>query len=132
MVVKRKYFKSRLNDTKNAKNPDGTYEPNPKEPTTEAEANLVSSLADDGLNEQRLNYDRRHYPVLDLDFPCELVPSSTPGKFHLYMDKEVTWLLYQPVLTAMAAAGILEPGYVGASIAAGATFVRKKGIKKDV
>lgn len=124
--MKRKFFKA---DAADLDDPDYLNSVN-REETTEDKANLVSSISDDIYNEQRLNYDIRHLPVLDLDFPCQLIPSSTPGKFHLYMDKEVTWLQYANVLTAMAAAGLLEPGYVGASIAAGATFVRKPGVYK--
>lgn len=123
---RRKYFKALLPD-------DPNYLPNlGREEVPEAQANLISSLADDNYNSTRLDYDKRHYPILDLDFPCELIPSSTEGKFHLYMNKEVTWLQYQNVLTAMAAAGLLEPGFVGASIAAGTTFLRKPGVYKIV
>lgn len=76
------------------------------------EADVVSSLGLDGS----------HYPVLDLDFPCELRPSETPGHFHLYIDTAVEWEKYVVVLEAMGAAGLLEPGYVTASIDRGATY----------
>jgi hypothetical protein len=125
-MMKRKFFKA---DADDLNDPDYLNSVK-REETTEDKANLVSSIMDDEYNMMRLNYDIRHAPVLDLDFHCDLVPSSTPGRFHLFMDKEVNWLHYIPVLTAMAAAGLLEPGYVGASIAAGATFVRKPGVRK--
>lgn len=41
------------------------------------EPNCVGSL---------LAYGKLHAPTLDVDFPCELVPSSTPGHFHRYID----------------------------------------------
>lgn len=81
-----------------------------------AEANLIASLCDDGL----------HMPVIDLDIPCRLVPSRTPGHHHLYIDQPITWDAFVPILDAMAAAGLVEYGYVNASKARGTTFVRWK------
>lgn len=72
-----------------------------------------------------------HRPVLDIDFPAKLVPSSTPGKFHLYLDKPMTWPVYEKLLTALADAGIIEPGYANASIDRMATFVRLPWVKKE-
>lgn len=66
----------------------------------------------------------KHAPVLDLDFPAMLVPSSTPGHFHLYLDKVMTWPEYEQLLEALEVAHVLEPGYVSASRARRATFVR--------
>ena len=72
----------------------------------------------------------RHAPVLDLDFPCELLPSSTPGHFHLVMDINIPWDKYVKVLTAMADAGMLEGGYVDASIQRGYTSIRLPWVKR--
>jgi hypothetical protein len=127
--IERKYFKALLSG-------DPGYDPDnhDREEVKEEDANLISSIAlyEYYDRDDRQSFLTTHFPVLDLDFPCELVPSTTLGKFHLYMDKKVTWLAYQNVLTAMAEAGLLEPGYVAASIAAKATFVRKKGVFKVV
>lgn len=71
-----------------------------------------------------------HAPVLDIDFEARLVPSSTPGHYHLYLDKAVEWDAYERFLRAAADAGILQEGYVNASIERRATFVRKPGVKK--
>lgn len=89
------------------------------------EANLVSSLVTDS--------DNRHRPVLDLDFPAKLIESSTPGHFHLYLNHEMSWEHYKLLLETMATVGILEEGYVRASVAEDrqATFVRLPWIKKD-
>lgn len=100
----------------------------PKQPddrveVTEREANLVSS---------QLQNSDFHMPILDFDFECELIPSSTPGHFHFYINKEISWPEYMAVLTSLAAAGLLEVNYVQASIARRATFVRKPGILKVV
>lgn len=91
----------------------------------ESEANLVSSRVDiEGV-------ENIHAPVLDIDLAAELVPSSTPGHFHLYIDKLMTWEKYEKLLYALRDCGVISKGYVGASIARGATFVRKKGVKKN-
>lgn len=71
-----------------------------------------------------------HRPVLDLDFPARLVPSTTPGHFHLYLDIDLGWDDYQWLLSVMAEVGILEKGYVGAAIERGATHVRLPWVKK--
>lgn len=71
-----------------------------------------------------------HKPVLDLDFPCKLVPSSTPGHFHLYMDCDLSWPQYKKLLTVLAEVGIIETGYLQASIERGYTAVRLPWIKK--
>lgn len=71
-----------------------------------------------------------HRPVLDLDFPAHVVPSSTPGHGHLYLDKVLTWSQYVKLLEVLAEVGILEPGYVQASIAREFTSVRLPWVKK--
>lgn len=81
---------------------------------TEEEANLVSSLTANGL----------HAPVLDLDYPCRLVPSRTPGHFHLYLDVEITWTRYMLALWGLSAAGLIEGGFFRAAMRRGATFAR--------
>lgn len=71
-----------------------------------------------------------HMAVLDIDVPAALVPSSTPGKHHLYISTLMDWETYERLLDAMADAGILEPGYVGASKARGFTAVRLPWVVK--
>jgi hypothetical protein len=72
-----------------------------------------------------------HTVVLDIDMEAKLVPSSTEGHYHLYIDKTMGWDKYVRLLEALAEAGILEPGYVGASIARGFTAVRLPWVKKE-
>lgn len=71
-----------------------------------------------------------HRPVLDIDVPAQLIPSSTPGHFHLYLDVEVEHEAYMGLLDALATVGILEPGYVSASKERGYTAVRLPWVKK--
>lgn len=83
-------------------------------------ANLVSSLCDDG----------RHMPVLDIDLPCRLVPSSTLGHFHLYIDVPMEQEPYLRLVDALAEAGIVQKFYAEAARLRGATFVRPPWVTK--
>lgn len=86
------------------------------------DANLVSSA---------LEGDGMHAPVLDLDFPCALVPSSTPGHYHLYLDKVMPWDEYGQLLWALRAAGVLQSGFVAAAISREQTMVRLPWVRKS-
>lgn len=88
--------------------------------TNKDRANLVSSATPLGT----------HLPVLDIDFPVRAVPSTTPGHFHLYIDKELTPGQYDLLLTTLRDIGIIEPGFYNAWKARGMTMVRKPGEKK--
>jgi hypothetical protein len=81
----------------------------------EDEANLVSS--------RELGSDM-HRPVIDIDFPCSLVPSGTPDHFHLYLDKPMTWRAYKRLLAELYKTGIVEKGFYELSVKRGASFVR--------
>lgn len=78
------------------------------------EADLISSKVSGGW----------HQPVLDIDYGAQLVPSSTEGHFHLYLNQIVPWDKYVAALEAMADAGMIQKGFAEASIRRGATFVR--------
>lgn len=71
-----------------------------------------------------------HRPVLDIDFPVHVEPSSTEGHFHLYLDKPLRWDQYKRLLTALSIAGIIEPGYERVSVAREYTAVRLPWVKK--
>jgi hypothetical protein len=81
------------------------------------DANLITSLTEDG----------RHAPVLDLDFGASLVPSTTEGHWHLYLDKTMTWRQYRRLLKALGRAGVLERGFVKFSLRRKFSAVRKPG-----
>ncbi|MFY1688195.1 hypothetical protein [Plantactinospora sp. WMMB782] len=83
-------------------------------------ANLITSMVS----------GRMHKPVIDLDLPARLVPSSTEGHFHLYIDQAVPWEAYVKLLEALADAGLVEPGYVRSSIARGFSAVRPPWVRK--
>lgn len=88
-----------------------------------ADANVVSSH----FGGVRSDF---HRPVLDIDFPAALVPSTTPGHFHLYLDRALSWEDYEKLLRVLGEVGILEPGYVNVSIERKHTAVRVPWIRK--
>lgn len=88
------------------------------------EANLITSESG------RIEWTGKHRPVLDIDFPAALIPSTTEGHFHLFLDKELEWETYRKLLKALAEAGIIEQGYADAAIANKKTAVRLPWIRK--
>lgn len=84
-------------------------------------ANLVSSA---------LEGNHWHAPVLDIDFPVSVVPSSTPGHFHLYIDAPMGWEVYRTLLEALRDAGILQWGFVENSIIQKQSSLRVPWVRK--
>jgi hypothetical protein len=70
-------------------------------------------------------------PSFRLIVSAELVPSSTPGHFHLYLDAELAWEDYRRLLEAMTLAGLVERGYYDISCVQQMTLLRKPGIRKS-
>lgn len=89
-------------------------------------AEAVSSLLEDDP------YVPRHTIALDLDVPAALIPSSTPGHSHLYIDVALTWNDYKRLLILLGELEVLEEGYVRASLARRATFLRLPWIRKGM
>lgn len=85
------------------------------------DANLVSS---------RLENSDFHCPALDLDLPCALIPSSTTGHYHLYLDHPMEWRAYKKLLLALRDAGILEDGFVNCSIDRKQSCLRPPWVRK--
>jgi hypothetical protein len=65
-----------------------------------------------------------HMPVIDLDLPCRLIPSGTPGHFHLYIDQAIPFSYYTKMLDAMAEAGVVQWGFADATRERGYGSVR--------
>jgi hypothetical protein len=55
--------------------------------------------------------EKSHKVLLDLDVPAQLVPSSTEGHSHLYIDVSAPWEKIEALLDAMVGVGAVEPGY---------------------
>ena len=88
-------------------------------------------LITSAISPQRVGHRSMHMPVLDIDYPVHVVPSSTPGHYHLYLNQPVSWEHYLTVLSALADAGLIERGYHEASRRQGMTTVRLPWIKKE-
>mgnify|MGYP006949394450 CR=1 FL=1 len=102
---------------------DGPIEEKRPEVAVIEDADIVTS--------EMTNRPGYHRPVLDIDMPVKVVPSSTSGHFHLFIDKELSWKRYRKLLKALVAAGIIEWGYLGASEERGFTGVRLPWKKKE-
>lgn len=85
------------------------------------EALLVGSMCEDG----------KHAPVLDIDFPAKLIPSTTEGHFHLYLDKKMSWWKYRIMLYVLYRVGIIEKGFYRVAMNNKQTFVLRPGIDKN-
>lgn len=71
---------------------------------------------------------RLHRPCIDIDFPARLVPSSTEGHFHLYLDGcLIPHDKYMYLLAALASCGVISEGYLKHSTERGGTAVRMPG-----
>jgi hypothetical protein len=89
------------------------------------EANLISSIVyDDGETVI-------HNPVLDVDIPMWIVPSTNPFHYHLVIDRAMTPEDYDKLLNVLVEVGILEKGiYELQWKQQGATFIRPPWVKK--
>lgn len=89
-------------------------------PATFDGANLVSSML--------LNC--KHAPLLDLDVPHRVVPSSTEGHSHLYIDVQMPWWRYRLLLWLLQFTGIIGKGYYKAAVLRKQSMVRMPGVSK--
>lgn len=99
------------------------YGMEPAPTTDEALSTLVSSnsVADPDT----------HYPIIDLDLPCRLVPSSTSGHFHLYIDAPVGRKRYRELLEALCNADLISEGIILQFDRLNGTFARQPWIAKE-
>lgn len=81
---------------------------------TAAKANLISSKTTDG----------RQMPIIDLDFDFHIVPSSTPGHAHLFIDHPMSKFRWAILMLALWFTGAVEMGYAVWSLRRGGNFVR--------
>lgn len=96
------------------------------------EGQIVSSLITDstGAGSAIWGPDGMHKVALDIDMEVVVIPSTTPGHYHLYIDKVMPWAKYQKLLIALADAGIIEQGYLDVSVRRKATHLRAPWYKK--
>ena len=95
------------------------------------EANAVSSRIRNDDYDFSLEPDR-HVIALDLDIPAYLIPSSTEGHSHLYIDVPdgVRHDDYMELITLLGRIGVLEDGYVAVSLKRGFTDLRLPWVAK--
>lgn len=116
--------------SRNTATEDVQYEPGiDREEAELAYANVVSSE----LNPTpRTFFDQvpQHMLAIDLDVPAYLVPSSTPGHSHLYVDVRIPHHRYMALLSMLADCGVIERGYAEVSIARGHSDLRLPWVRK--
>lgn len=91
--------------------------------------NLAQALDAAGLGVSGA-YTAPNHVTLTLTARAFVVPSTTPGHGHLYVDHAMPWENYQKLLNNLVDYGVLEPGYVGASEERGWTCVRLPWVRK--
>lgn len=104
----------------------GTMEnPEKRIPADFRDSNVITSQVASGPHRGK------HTIALDLDVPAVLIPSSTGGHSHLYIDiAPADWSKIEPLLNALAEAGVIEHGYAAASINRRHTALRMPWIRK--
>lgn len=107
---------------------DGEYLPSPSVNPEDIKPKIVDQDNANLVSSKCLN--GKHAPVIDVDIPIYVVPSSQLGHHHLYIDKEISWNNYVRILKALEHAGIIETGYLKASLEREYTAVRPVGITK--
>lgn len=103
------------------------------EVTTASELRHTAPLAESQVwsSEIATGPDRgRHVLAIDVDHRCRIIPTSTPGHFHLVIDKVMDWAELQEILVALANAGIVEQGYLDASVRRRAAHLRLPWVTK--
>lgn len=90
-------------------------------------ANLISSEAGTWGGP---GVDDYHRPLIDLDYDAALVPSSTPGHHHLYIDKKMRWSDYEKLLGTLFEVGLIQRGVYENAVKRKFTSLRLPGISK--
>lgn len=118
-----RYFSKNLKATRGSLTTEEEY----RESAENQDLELRSGEDEDyNLISSQTNVVGVHMPVYDIDGPwLRLVPSRTPGHFHLYVDKTLPWPKHAALLRALVRAGLVEKGYESASLTRGMTLVRK-------
>lgn len=73
-----------------------------------------------------------HIIALDIDYPVHVVPSSTPGHSHLYIDVPggIPHQGYMALVSLLGHLKVIEEGYASVSIQRGHTDLRLPWVKK--
>lgn len=90
------------------------------------DANLL--VSDTGIDNKK--GERLHVPMFDIDLPMRVVPSTNPGKGHLYINKPMPWADIITLLDALVAVGIVHRNYRAHSVERGSTTLRPAFVDK--
>lgn len=105
------------------------------EPSERHPANVATSVVRTKLSRSAFGGPTQeqvlHYPVIDLDVPHHVVPSSTPGHSHLYIDVPLTDKQYEYLLETLVSVGIVQPGVLHSFHDNRATAVRLPWVNKS-
>ena len=66
----------------------------------------------------------RHFVTLAFHVPLRLTPSRTPGHHHLFIEREITWAEYLPVLIALEEARLIDYQLFSSYLVEETSFVR--------
>ena len=71
------------------------------------------------------------FPCVTYNVPVRTIPSSNPYKHHFYIDAEISWEKYVPIIVAMRELILLERNFANFSIEREMTMLLKPGLTKD-
>lgn len=107
---------------------DDDYEADDGEVTQVWQANVVTSAV--SFNPEAPFAEVMHRPTIDIDVPAYVLPSSTLGHSHLYIEHEMTWDQYTELLDVMVKVGLVEEGYMKVSLRRKRTDLRLPWVPK--
>lgn len=92
---------------------------------------LVKALNSAGIPQRTEPYAQTTYLTIDLSVPYHLVPSSTPGHSHLYLNVDVPWDEYKKLLLVLAHLCVVQRGWVDTAVKHGRSVARLPWIAKS-
>ena len=89
------------------------------------DANLL--VSDTGVDKDGV---RLHIPMFDIDLPMRVVPSTNPGKGHLYIFKPMPWTDIVKLLDVLVEVRVVHKNYRAHSVERGSTTLRPAFVDK--
>lgn len=74
--------------------------------------------------------DRQHLPIFDIDHSVLAWETSTPGHYHLIIDRPMSREDYEKLMRVLVEVGIVQEGYQRASLKRKAAWLRMPWIRK--
>jgi hypothetical protein len=90
------------------------------------DANLLTSRIEATIDTE----EEKHFIIMDVDHEAELIPSSTPGHYHLYIYHEVTKEQLDKFVAVAREIGLIQQGIVRGYKERGVLCLRKPGVVK--